>query len=169
MCTVVVVVTESKNIMSKTDRAESKLALGTVAPAGTGYEQAVTNTLWSAIASSNIWLLQYKTWYFRVNNVQVVKKQAGAGLHSCWEDSVRVCKSSVRWIRRRDVQLNLISKEIDTASRLFCTHSADLGKGYNTGQAIPTDKKNKIYQQVLELERRVCSRAPKCTIERVPY
>ena len=43
MCTVVVVVTESKNIMSKTDRAESKLALGTVAPAGTGYEQAVTN------------------------------------------------------------------------------------------------------------------------------
>ena len=141
MCTVVVVVTESKNIMSKTDRAESKLALGTVAPAGTGYEQAVTNTLWSAIASSNIWLLQYKTWYFRVNNVQVVKKQAGAGLHSCWEDSVRVCKSSVRWIRRRDVQLNLISKEIDTASRLFCTHSADLGKGYCTGQAIPTDIK----------------------------
>ena len=43
MCTVVVVVTESKNIMSKTDRAESKLAIGTVAPAGTGYEQAVTS------------------------------------------------------------------------------------------------------------------------------
>ena len=29
--------------------------------------------------------------YFRVNNIQVVQKQVGAGLHSCWEDSVGIC------------------------------------------------------------------------------
>ena len=50
------------------------------------------------------------------------------GLHSCWEDSVGICKSSVGWHRRRDVQL--ISQEIDAASRLFCADSADLVKSY---------------------------------------
>jgi len=34
----------------------------------------------------------------------------------------------VGWHRRRDVQL--ISQEIDAASRLFCFHSADLVKSY---------------------------------------
>ena len=86
MCTVVVVVTESKNIMSKTDRAESKLALGTVAPAGTGYEQAVTNTLWSAIASSNIWLLQYKIWY-----LQKVKAGTGGWGHKYGDSEPNFC------------------------------------------------------------------------------
>ena len=55
MCTVVVVVTESKNIMSKTDRAESKLALASVAEPGSGYEQAVTSqTLVRARSSRGI-------------------------------------------------------------------------------------------------------------------
>jgi hypothetical protein len=29
--------------------------------------------------------------YFRVNNIQVVQKQVGAGLYSCHEDSVGIC------------------------------------------------------------------------------
>jgi hypothetical protein len=66
--------------------------------------------------------------YFGVNNIQVVQKQVAAGLHSCWEDSVGICYSSVGWHRRRDVQL--ISQEIDAASRLFGAHSADLVKSY---------------------------------------
>ena len=33
----------------------------------------------------------YVPQYFRVNNIQVVQKQVGAGLHSCWEDSVGIC------------------------------------------------------------------------------
>jgi hypothetical protein len=42
------------------------------------------------IAPSNM-LVIIQTQFFRVNNIQVVQKQVGFGLHNCWKDSVGIC------------------------------------------------------------------------------
>ena len=51
----------------------------------------VSHVACPATGGWHIWLLQFKTQYFRVNNIQVVQKQVGAGLLCCWEDYVRIC------------------------------------------------------------------------------